>query len=152
MRWGVRSATRASAPRSLDAPPVLDADPRGSMTLAIHKASRLDGVLKVPGDKSISHRALILGAAARGRQTIDGIADSADVRTTMEALRTMGCFVESMPDGRTIVLSHTITPEFDIDAGNSGTTGRTRVNSPRWSSSRPRPPRLVRVYFAVLIV
>jgi 3-phosphoshikimate 1-carboxyvinyltransferase len=84
----------------------------------------LDGVLKVPGDKSISHRALILGAAARGRQTIEGIADSADVRTTMEALRAMGCFVESMPDGRTIVLSHAITPEFDIDAGNSGTTAR----------------------------
>ncbi|HEU4929105.1 MAG TPA: 3-phosphoshikimate 1-carboxyvinyltransferase [Candidatus Krumholzibacteria bacterium] len=94
------------------------------MSLVIHKASRLDGVLKVPGDKSISHRALILGAAARGRQTIDGIADSADVRTTMEALRAMGCFVESMPDGRTIVLSNSILPEFDIDAGNSGTTAR----------------------------
>ncbi len=94
------------------------------MTLAIHKASRLDGVLKVPGDKSISHRALILGAAARGRQTIDGIADSADVRTTMEALRAMGCFVESMPDGRTLVLAHAIASEFEIDAGNSGTTAR----------------------------
>jgi 3-phosphoshikimate 1-carboxyvinyltransferase len=94
------------------------------MSFAIHKASRLDGVLKVPGDKSISHRALILGAAARGRQTIDGIADSADVRTTMEALRAMGCFVESMPDGRTIVLTHAIAPEFEIDAGNSGTTAR----------------------------
>ena len=94
------------------------------MKLAIEKASRLDGVLKVPGDKSISHRALILGAAARGRQTIDGIADSADVRTTMDALRAMGCFVESMPDGRTIVLSHALASEFDIDAGNSGTTAR----------------------------
>lgn len=94
------------------------------MSLVIHKASRLDGVLKVPGDKSISHRALILGAAARGRQTIEGIADSADVRTTMDALRAMGCFVEAMPDGRTIVLSHAITPEFDIDAANSGTTAR----------------------------
>jgi len=94
------------------------------MTFAIHKATRLEGVLKVPGDKSISHRALILGAAARGRQTIDGIADSADVRTTMDALRAMGCFVESMPDGRTIVLSHSIASEFEIDAGNSGTTAR----------------------------
>ncbi|MCI0451358.1 MAG: 3-phosphoshikimate 1-carboxyvinyltransferase [Candidatus Latescibacteria bacterium] len=84
----------------------------------------MEGVLKVPGDKSISHRALILGAAARGRQTIDGIADSADVRTTMEALRAMGCFVESMPDGRTLVLTRAITPEFEIDAGNSGTTAR----------------------------
>jgi 3-phosphoshikimate 1-carboxyvinyltransferase len=94
------------------------------MKVTIDKASRLDGVLKVPGDKSISHRALILGAAARGRQTIDGIADSADVRTTTAALRTMGCFVESMPDGRTIVLTRSITPEFEIDAGNSGTTAR----------------------------
>ncbi len=94
------------------------------MSLVIHKASRLDGVLKVPGDKSISHRALILGAAARGRQTVEGIGDSADVRTTMEALRAMGCFVESMPDGRTIVLSHALATEFEIDAANSGTTAR----------------------------
>lgn len=94
------------------------------MKLAIDKATRLDGALKVPGDKSISHRALILGAAARGRQTIDGIADSADVRTTMEALRAMGCFVESMPDGRTIVLANNLESEFDVDAGNSGTTAR----------------------------
>lgn len=94
------------------------------MTLSIEKASRVEGVLKVPGDKSISHRALILGAAARGRQTIDGLSDSADVRSTMDALRAMGCFVESMPDGRTIVLAHSIAPEFEIDAGNSGTTAR----------------------------
>jgi 3-phosphoshikimate 1-carboxyvinyltransferase len=94
------------------------------MKLSIDKAARLEGVLKVPGDKSISHRALILGAAARGRQTIDGIADSADVRTTMEALRAMGCFVESMPDGRTIVLANSLESEFELDAGNSGTTAR----------------------------
>lgn len=94
------------------------------MTLSIERASRVEGVLKVPGDKSISHRALILGAAARGRQTIDGLSDSADVRSTMDALRAMGCFVESMPDGRTIVLAHSIAPEFEIDAGNSGTTAR----------------------------
>lgn len=94
------------------------------MTLSIEKASRVEGVHKVPGDKSISHRALILGAAARGRQTIDGLSDSADVRSTMDALRAMGCFVESMPDGRTIVLAHSIATEFEIDAGNSGTTAR----------------------------
>jgi hypothetical protein len=38
------------------------------------------------------------------------------------------------------------------NTGNSGTGGRTRVNSPRWRSSRPRPPRLVKLYFAVLMV
>jgi 3-phosphoshikimate 1-carboxyvinyltransferase len=94
------------------------------MKVTIDRASRVHGVVKVPGDKSISHRALILGAAARGRQTIDGIANSADVRTTMSALRAMGCFVESMPDGRTIVLTRSIAAEFEIDAGNSGTTAR----------------------------
>lgn len=94
------------------------------MTRVVDKVSRLEGVLKVPGDKSISHRALILGAAARGRQVIEGISDAADVATTAEALRAMGCFVESMPDGRTMVMAHSLKTEFRIDAGNSGTTAR----------------------------
>lgn len=94
------------------------------MTRVVERVSRLDGTIKVPGDKSISHRALILGAAARGRQVIDGISDAADVRSTADALRAMGCFVESMPDGRTMVMAHTLRPDFKIDAGNSGTTAR----------------------------
>jgi 3-phosphoshikimate 1-carboxyvinyltransferase len=94
------------------------------MKRIVEKAGRLDGILKVPGDKSISHRALILGAAARGRQVIDGLSGAADVQTTVEALRAMGCFVESMPDGRALVLSNSLRSEFDIDAGNSGTTAR----------------------------
>ena len=47
------------------------------MKRTVHKAARLEGILKVPGDKSISHRALILGAAAHGRQVIDGLSDAA---------------------------------------------------------------------------
>lgn len=90
----------------------------------VERATRLAGSVKVPGDKSISHRALILGAAGRGRQEIDGLADAADVRSTAQALRAMGCFVESMPDGRTIVLPNSLRDEFDVDAGNSGTTAR----------------------------
>jgi 3-phosphoshikimate 1-carboxyvinyltransferase len=94
------------------------------MKRTVHPAARLEGILKVPGDKSISHRALILGAAAHGRQVIDGLSDSRDVHTTAQALRAMGCFVESMPDGRTIVLPSSLHEEYDIDAGNSGTTAR----------------------------
>jgi 3-phosphoshikimate 1-carboxyvinyltransferase len=94
------------------------------MTRAVEKVSRLEGTLKVPGDKSISHRALILGAAARGRQVIDGISDAADVRSTADALRAMGCFVETMPDGRTMVLANSRHSDFRVDAGNSGTTAR----------------------------
>jgi 3-phosphoshikimate 1-carboxyvinyltransferase len=94
------------------------------MKRVVEKIDRLEGILKVPGDKSISHRALILGAAARGRQTIDGLSDADDVRATADALRAMGCFVEPMPDGRTIVLANALAREFDIDAHNSGTTAR----------------------------
>ncbi len=94
------------------------------MKRTVENATRLEGILKVPGDKSIAHRALILGAAARGRQVIDGMPDARDVLTTVEALRAMGCFVESMPDGRTIVLPNALRGTFEIDAGNSGTTAR----------------------------
>lgn len=94
------------------------------MTLVVQKVQRLEGTLKVPGDKSISHRALILGAAARGRQVIEGISDAADVASTAEALRAMGCFVETMPDGRTMVMAHSLRPDVRVDAGNSGTTAR----------------------------
>jgi 3-phosphoshikimate 1-carboxyvinyltransferase len=94
------------------------------MKRVIDKAARLEGTLKVPGDKSISHRALILGAAARGHQTIEGLSDAADVGSTIGALRAMGCFVESMPDGRTMVIAHSLLSAYDVDAGNSGTTAR----------------------------
>jgi 3-phosphoshikimate 1-carboxyvinyltransferase len=94
------------------------------MKHVVERITRLEGSLKVPGDKSISHRALILGAAARGRQVIDGLSDAADVASSVAALRAMGCFVESMPDGRTLVLAGTLAPDYEVDAGNSGTTAR----------------------------
>jgi 3-phosphoshikimate 1-carboxyvinyltransferase len=94
------------------------------MKRVVEHVSRLQGTLKVPGDKSISHRALILGAAARGHQTIEGLSDAADVESTAAALRAMGCFVEVMPDGRTMVMANSLRAECDIDAGNSGTTAR----------------------------
>ena len=94
------------------------------MSRVLEKVERLEGILKVPGDKSISHRALILGAAARGRQVIEGISDAADVASTAAALRAMGGFVETMPDGRTMVFAHSLRTEVRADAGNSGTTAR----------------------------
>ena len=94
------------------------------MQRTIEPAARLRGVLKVPGDKSISHRALILGVIAKGRHVIDGLSPAEDVRRTTQALRDLGCFVETMPDGRTMILSHNIAKESVVDAGNSGTTAR----------------------------
>jgi len=94
------------------------------MSRVLEKVERLEGILKVPGDKSISHRALILGAAARGRQVIEGISDAADIASTADALRAMGCFVETLPDGRMMVFAHALRSDLRVDAGNSGTTAR----------------------------
>lgn len=91
-------------------------------------ADHIRGALKVPGDKSISHRALVLGALASGRHVIGGLSPAEDVARTAGALELLGCFVETMPDGRTMVLSHGIDThagdDVRIDAGNSGTTAR----------------------------
>jgi 3-phosphoshikimate 1-carboxyvinyltransferase len=92
------------------------------MERLIKPVRRLQGVLKAPGDRSISHRALVLGAMARGKQVIDGLADTGDVRQTIHCLRTLGCFVETMPDGRTIVLSKEFGKDVTLDAGLSRTT------------------------------
>lgn len=86
-------------------------------------------VLRVPGDKSISHRALLLAALADGESRIDGVLASADVQSTAAALRTLGCAVPPLTPARTLRirglgLRAMRTPSTRIDCGNSGTTAR----------------------------
>ncbi len=88
---------------------------------------RLAGTLRVPGDKSISHRALLLGAIARGRSEIDGFLASEDCLATMAALRAMGVNIER--DGEHVVVHgvglHGLSaPAQVLDLGNSGTAIR----------------------------
>jgi 3-phosphoshikimate 1-carboxyvinyltransferase len=85
------------------------------------------GTVSVPGDKSISHRALMLSALAAGRSRIAGLLDSADTRATASALRTCGARLG--PDAGAIVVHGAghrglAAPTSDIDCGNSGTTAR----------------------------
>ena len=80
--------------------------------------------MRVPGDKSISHRALMLGALATGRTTISGLLEGEDVLNTAKAVAAMGCPVRKQ--GNTWeVLGRGVgglgQPEGDIDFGNSGT-------------------------------
>jgi 3-phosphoshikimate 1-carboxyvinyltransferase len=93
------------------------------MDIRIDRAEKLQGTLRMPGDKSIAHRALILGAMARGEQVIDGLPDSEDVRSTAECLRALGCSIEC-EDDRVVVASGRWIPGQDLYAGNSGTTAR----------------------------
>lgn len=87
------------------------------------------GELAVPGDKSISHRVLMLGAIAEGDTLASGLLSSDDVMSTLGAMKALGLSAESAGDSGGLVLRglglHGLREPRDIiDAGNSGTTAR----------------------------
>jgi 3-phosphoshikimate 1-carboxyvinyltransferase len=88
----------------------------------------LSGAIRVPGDKSISHRALMLGALAVGRTEISGLLEGEDVLRTAAAMRAMGAGIEPLGDGRWRVDGVGIgglgEPGDVLDLGNSGTAAR----------------------------
>ncbi len=83
----------------------------------------LRGTVRAPGDKSISHRALILGALANGVTTITGLLEGDDVLATAKAVAAFGSTVERTGDGAWRVEGRggLSTPPAEIDCGNSGT-------------------------------
>ena len=100
-------------------------------TIIAEKSASLKGEIEPPGDKSISHRALILGALACGTTRIKGLLDSEDVRSTAEALTQLGgnpSLIEKQKDGsyhvNGIGLSAFVEPSNPLDLGNSGTGAR----------------------------
>jgi len=95
-------------------------------TLTSRPGGALRGHVRAPGDKSISHRALILGALARGDTEIEGLLESEDVLRTAAAMRAFGAEVERMGEGRWRVRGQgTWSEPLDvIDCGNSGTGAR----------------------------
>ncbi|MYC33007.1 MAG: 3-phosphoshikimate 1-carboxyvinyltransferase [Chloroflexi bacterium] len=98
------------------------------MEETVRSPERLAGALAVPGDKSVSHRSLILNAMANGSATVTGISDGADVRSTAACLRAMGVSIEPL-DGPGNFLVSGLGPNLQepadmLDAGNSGTSMR----------------------------
>jgi len=95
----------------------------------VDPAVRVDAVVTVPGDKSLSHRALLLGALARGRSYAGNCSPAADVESTIRCLRDCGVWVRSFGRGR-IVLDGSgpreslRSPAAALECGNSGTTMR----------------------------
>ncbi|KFI26180.1 3-phosphoshikimate 1-carboxyvinyltransferase [Paenirhodobacter enshiensis] len=89
------------------------------------KGAALCGVAEVPGDKSISHRALILGALSVGRTEITGLLEGQDVLDTAKAMQAFGATVERLGPGHWIVdgvgVGGFAEPADVIDCGNSGT-------------------------------
>jgi 3-phosphoshikimate 1-carboxyvinyltransferase len=86
---------------------------------------RIRARLRVPGDKSISHRALILNALAEGAATVTGLAPGLDVRATAAALAALGAGVEPVGRGAARVTGpEAWASRAIVDCGNSGTTAR----------------------------
>ncbi|NDA08166.1 MAG: 3-phosphoshikimate 1-carboxyvinyltransferase [Alphaproteobacteria bacterium] len=96
--------------------------------LISHRANHLHGTISLPGDKSISHRALILGTLALGQTRIHGLLEGADVLATAKALQQLGGQITKEDDGSWVVggigLSGFHEPESPLDLGNSGTGAR----------------------------
>jgi 3-phosphoshikimate 1-carboxyvinyltransferase len=92
----------------------------------VRPADRLRGRLRVPGDKSIAHRALIAGALSGGTSTVTVQAPGRDVRSTVSCLRALGVTVDEAADGDATRFAVTGRPTRDatLDCGNSGTTMR----------------------------
>ncbi|MCG7343037.1 3-phosphoshikimate 1-carboxyvinyltransferase [Sporosarcina sp. ACRSL] len=87
----------------------------------------VNGSVKVPGDKSISHRAIMLGSIAEGRTVIKGFLDGEDCLRTIEIFKRLGVFIDRI--GTDVVVEspgirNWKTPTEELYAGNSGTTAR----------------------------
>lgn len=109
-----------------------DVDTETTGPAVVEPATRLRGEPGLPGDKSISHRALLLAALADGKSTIAGAGDGEDVRTTAALIERLGASVERVAgDGRTVSY-RVVSPGIDglheadgvLDCRNSGTTLR----------------------------
>ncbi len=99
-----------------------------SAPLRARRAAPLTGTAQIPGDKSISQRALILGAVADGETRITGLLESGDVHSTAGALRGFGATLTQEGPGRWRVLGTGVgnwkSPAAELDFGNSGTGSR----------------------------
>ena len=95
---------------------------------SVAPAAPLSGRLRVPGDKSISHRALMFGALAVGTTRIEGLLEGEDVLRTAAAMRALGAVVERQGPGRWQVAGRgvggLVEPPDVLDMGNSGTAAR----------------------------
>ncbi|WP_428333442.1 3-phosphoshikimate 1-carboxyvinyltransferase [Novosphingobium sp.] len=88
----------------------------------------LTGAIRVPGDKSISHRSIMLGALAVGETRVTGLLEGEDVLATAAAMRAMGATIERQADGDWLVagvgVGGLLQPAGALDMGNSGTSTR----------------------------
>jgi 3-phosphoshikimate 1-carboxyvinyltransferase len=117
------------------------------VALAVDPAVSLRGDLAVPGDKSISHRALLFGAVADGESRFTGFGASADTLSTAAGMRSLGAEVEVEGDAVRVGgvgLRGLQAPGVPIDCGNSGTLMRLLPGLLVGQEGRPPARRVTR--------
>ena len=94
----------------------------------VHPGGQVKGCIRVPGDKSVSHRSIMLGALAQGTTHISGFLEGEDAMATLQAFRDMGVVIEGPAEGKVVVhgvgLNGLKPPPGPLYVGNSGTTIR----------------------------
>jgi 3-phosphoshikimate 1-carboxyvinyltransferase len=97
-------------------------------TYVVGPAGPLSGVIEVPGDKSISHRAVILGSLAYGKTTIQGLLEATDVLSTISAFQAMGVSIHQRSENNCQIIGVGLrglkAPRSNLDLRNSGTSMR----------------------------
>jgi 3-phosphoshikimate 1-carboxyvinyltransferase len=101
--------------------------------LTARRGAPLQGRIRVPGDKSISHRALILAALTVGESTVSGLLEGEDVIHTANAMRALGARLERTAEGiwriHGVGVGGFATPSGPLDFGNSGTGCRLAIGA-----------------------
>ena len=94
----------------------------------VEAGGKLNGIFRVPGDKSISHRSIMLGSIAEGVTHVSGFLEGEDSLATLNAFRDMGVKIDGPTDGNVTIkgvgLHGLKNPEKELDVGNSGTSMR----------------------------
>lgn len=99
-----------------------------NIVFTVEPGGSLSGRLRVPGDKSISHRSIMLGSLAEGVTEITGFLEGEDALATLQAFRDMGVNIEGPDNGRVVIhgvgMHGLKTPAGPLNMGNSGTSMR----------------------------
>lgn len=100
-------------------------------SLVSNACGSLKGTVTPPGDKSISHRAVMLGGIAEGTTTVHGLLEGEDVMHTIAALQALGASIHKSSEGdwhiKGVGRAHLHKPQHVIDMGNSGTAARLLI-------------------------
>jgi len=97
----------------------------GGCVATSHRSVKVGGIVRPPGDKSISHRVLMVAALARGKSELSGLLTGDDVKSSARVLRQLGAVISAINDERVAVHASRFShPASRLHCGNSGTTAR----------------------------